>query len=114
MISSLGSSIVSLYARALGSSFNLVDVMEYEFTIDNEDDLITDLEKDPFICSALSSVLCEVYYKYGIFFSANHGGFNFGETFQNKNNSCLDNKYDVTGSTTRDRDAIERGNENTD
>ena len=101
MISSLGSSIVSLYARALGSSFNLVDVMEYEFTIDNEDDLITDLEKDPFICSALSSVLCEVYYKYG-------------ETFQNKNNSCLDNKYDVTGSTTRDRDAIERGNENTD
>ena len=58
--SSLGSSIVSLYARALGSSLNLVDVMGYEFTIDDEDDLITDLEKDPFISSALSSTLCEI------------------------------------------------------
>ena len=38
-----------------------------EFTIDDEDDLITDLEKDAFISSALSSILCEVYYKYEIF-----------------------------------------------
>ena len=39
--------------------------MGYEFTIDNEDDLITNLKKDPFISTALSSSLCEVHYKYG-------------------------------------------------
>ena len=58
MISSLGSSIISLYARTLGSGLDFVDVMGYEFTIDNENDLITDLEKDPFISTALSSCLC--------------------------------------------------------
>ena len=62
-----GSSIISLYARVLGSGLDLVDVMGYEFTIDNEDNLITDLGKDPFISTALSSCLCEVYYKYGLF-----------------------------------------------
>ena len=33
--------------------------------LDDEEDLITDLEKDPFISTALSSCLCEVYHKYG-------------------------------------------------
>ena len=46
MMSSFGSSIISLYARALGSGLKLVDVMGYEFMIDNKDDLITNLEKD--------------------------------------------------------------------
>ena len=49
MISSLGSSILSFYVRALESGLDFVDVMGYEFTIDSEDDIITDLEKDPFI-----------------------------------------------------------------
>ena len=47
MISSLGSSIVSLYTRALGSSLNLVNVMGHKIVINNEDDLKTDFKKTP-------------------------------------------------------------------
>ena len=82
MISSLGSSIVSLYARALGYGLNLVDVSGYEFTMDEEDDLITDLEKDPFISSAfflvMRNILMAYSYSYAKYtqvrtiFGANH------------------------------------------
>ena len=52
IIYSFGSSIVHLYARALGSSLNYVDFSGYK-SIDDEDDLITDLGQDPFISEDL-------------------------------------------------------------
>ena len=109
MISSLGSSILYLYARALGSGLDFVDVIGYEFTIDSEDDLITDLGKDPFISTALSSCLCEVYYKYGKFFAPITGALISAKHFKIKK-SCLHNKYDGTKETdtTRDQHAVER------
>ena len=118
MISSLGSSIISLYARALGSGLDLVDVMGYEFAIDNEDDLITDLGKDPFISTALSSCLCEVYCKYGNFLAPITGAIISAKHFKIKN-TFLHNKYDGTReNTTRETDTsdqrAERGDENTD
>ena len=110
-----------LYTRALGSGLSLVDVMGYEFTIDNENGLIADLEKDLFISTALSHCLCEVYYKYGKLLAPVTAGLISAKHFKIKN-SCLDNKYDGTGSTTiRDGDLqeaprgrIERGDENTE
>ena len=84
MISSLGSSIISLYARALGSGLNLVDVMGYEFTIGDKDDLITDLEKDPFILTPLFFRLMRSILQVREIVCTNHRGANFGETFHNK------------------------------
>ena len=109
----------SLYARALGSGLDLFDVMGYEFTIDAKDDLIMDLEKDPFISTALSSCLCQVYYKYGKLLAPATACLISAKHFKIKN-SCLDNKYDGTGSTTTGdnqeapRGGIERGDKNTE
>ena len=80
-IEKLYSSIISLYARVLGS----------EFTIDNKDDLITDLGKDPFISTALSSCFCE----YGNLLAPITRAMISAKHFK-INNSCLHNKYDGT------------------
>ena len=87
--------------------------MGYEFTIDSEDDLITDLAKDPFISTALSSCLCEVYYKYGSFLVPITGALISAKHLKIKD-YCLHNKYDGTREnttttetdTTRDQHAV--------
>ena len=114
MIPSLGSSIINLCAKALGSGLHLVDVMEYEFTINNEDDLITDLDKGPFISTALSSCVCEVYYNYGKSLAPVTACLIAAKHFKIQN-SCLDNKYDGTGNPPEaTRGGTERGDENTE
>ena len=96
---------------------DFVNVMGYEFTIDNEYDLITDLEKDPFISTALSSCLCKVYYKYGNFLAPIIEALISAKHFEIKLFG-LHNEYDGTRKiTTRDQHAVERaerGNEHTD
>lgn len=60
MIKSLGSSVVSILIRAFDYGLN-----ELNCEIDDESELQNDLEQDPFLSTALSSLLCEIYYKYG-------------------------------------------------
>lgn len=60
MVKSLGSSIVCVLIRAL--KHGLTDL---KWEIDSEDALQKDLEQDPFLSTALSGMLCEIYYKYG-------------------------------------------------
>ena len=70
--------IIKLYARyeaklgqtitkSLGSSFISLYVMlvKCEFELNDENNLIKDLEEDPFINNALNSKLCDLYYTFG-------------------------------------------------
>ena len=57
MTKTLGNSFINLYVMAVSRSFNVT----------NPPKLIEDLEEDPFINHALTSVCCELYYKYGMY-----------------------------------------------
>ena len=62
MVKSLGSTVINTLVRTLGYGMDhLTPLCE----IDDSDELQKDLEKDPIISSVLSSILCEIYYKYG-------------------------------------------------
>ena len=52
---SLVSCVISLYVK----------LVEYAYEVDDETDLIKDLKEDPFVTSALNSILCDMYYKFG-------------------------------------------------
>ena len=65
MIDSMGSSLISLYTRALGGTLKTIDLMGHRLCIDDEDKLAHDLERDPTVTMALSEALCETYYKFG-------------------------------------------------
>lgn len=80
MTKTLGNSFINLY---------VIGVSKY-FHVENPPKLLEDLEEDPFINHALTSVCCELYYKYGMYLApftamlttARHINFN-----QNKKNS---------------------------
>ena len=61
MVKSLGSTVINTLVRTLGYGMDHLTPM---CEIDDSDDLQKDLETDPIISSALSSILCEIYYKY--------------------------------------------------
>ena len=57
MTKTLGNSFINLYVMAVSRYFNIT----------NPPKLIEDLEEDSFINHALTSVCCELYYKYGMY-----------------------------------------------
>ena len=67
-----------------------MDVSKY-FNVVNQPKLIEELEEDPFINHALTSVCCELFYKYGMYLApftamqttARH--INFNKFIDNKN-----------------------------
>ena len=56
MTKTLGNSFINLYVMAVSRYFNVTNLPK----------LIEALEEDPFINHALTSVCCELYYKYGM------------------------------------------------
>jgi len=60
MTKSLGASLLCLYASAASILLPLPPERQLA--------LVADLEKDPFVSSALSSACCELYFHYGMFF----------------------------------------------
>ena len=93
MTKTLGNSFISLYLMGVSRYFNVV----------NPPKLIEDLEEDPFINQALTSVCCELYYmyKYRVYLApftamlttARHIDFNKNKNIDNKN--LDDNNNDV-------------------
>ena len=57
MTKTLGNSFINLYVMGVARYFNVT----------NPPKLIEDLEEDPFINHALTSICCELYYKYGMY-----------------------------------------------
>ena len=57
MTKTLGNSFINLYVMGVLKYFNVI----------NPPKLIEDLEEDPFINHALTSVCCELYHKYGMY-----------------------------------------------
>ena len=57
MTKTLGNSFINLYVMGVSKYFNVI----------NPPKLIEDLEEDPFINHAMTSVCCELYYKYGMY-----------------------------------------------
>ena len=57
MTKTLGNSFIDLYVMGVSKYFN----------VENPPKLLEDLEEDPFINHALTSVCCELYYKYGMY-----------------------------------------------
>ena len=81
MTKTLGTSFINLYVMAVSRYFNVV----------NPPKLIEDLEEAPFTNHTLTSVYCELFYKYGMYLTsftamvttARHIGFN-----KNKKKDC--------------------------
>ena len=57
MTKTLGNSFINLCVMGVSNYFNVI----------NPSKLLEDLEEDPFINHALTSVCCELYYKYGMY-----------------------------------------------
>ena len=57
MTKTLGNSFINLYVMAVSRYFNVT----------NPPKVIEGLEEDPFINHALTSICCELYYKYGMY-----------------------------------------------
>ena len=57
MTKTLGNSCINLYVMGVSKYFNVI----------NPPKLLEDLEEDPFINHALTSICCELYYKYGMY-----------------------------------------------
>ena len=80
MTKTLGNSVINVYVMCVSKYLN----------VGNPPQLMTDLKEDPFINHALTSVCCELYYKYGMYLApftamlttARHIDFN---TDKNKN-----------------------------
>ena len=83
MTKTLGNSFINLYVMAVSRYFNVTNLPK----------LIEDLEEDPFINHALTSVCCELHYRYRMYLApftamlttARHIDFN-------KNKNIVDNK----------------------
>ena len=92
MTKTLGNSFINLYVMGVSKYFNVI----------NPPKLLEDLEEDPFINHALTSICCELYYKYGMYLApftamlttAKHINFN-------KNKNAIDKNGDPgnTGSS---------------
>ena len=57
MTKTLGNSFINLYVMGVSKYFNVI----------NPPKIIEDLEEDPHINHAMTSVCCELYYKYGMY-----------------------------------------------
>ena len=57
MVKSLGCSIINMYSMGACAALG----------ISNQDELSEDLQKDPFLNSALQRATCELYYRFGSF-----------------------------------------------
>ena len=85
MTKTLGNSFINLYVMGVSKYFH----------VENPPKLLEDLEEDPFINHALTSVCCELYYKYGMYLApftamlttAKHINFNKNKNAIEKNES---------------------------
>ena len=85
MTKTLGNSFINLYVMGVSKYFN----------VENPPKLLEDLEEDPFINHALTSVCCELYCKYGMYLAlftamlttAKHINFNKNKNAIEKNES---------------------------
>ena len=85
MTKTLGNSFINLYVMGVSKYFN----------VENPPKLLEDLEEDPFINHALTSVCCELYYKYGMYLApftamlttTKHINFNKNKNVIEKNES---------------------------
>ena len=83
MTKTLGNSFINLYVMDVSKYFNVI----------NPPKLLEALEKDPIINHALTSVCCELYYKYGMYLApftailttAKHINFNKNKNSIEKN-----------------------------
>ena len=83
MTKTLGNSFINLYVTGVQKNFNVI----------NPPKLLEDLEEDPFINHALTSICCELYYKYGMYLApftamlttAKHINFNKNKNAIDKN-----------------------------
>ena len=82
MVKSLGKSIINMYSMgacaALGKS--------------NQDALSEDLEKDPFLNSALQRFTCELYYRFGSFLAPLSIGIIMSRHYLSEHNKMEENK----------------------
>ena len=60
MVKLLGKSIINMYSMGACSALGIT----------NQDTLSEDLEKDPFLNSALQRFTCELYYRFGLFLAS--------------------------------------------
>ena len=70
IVKSLGKSIINMYSMAACAALG----------IGNQDALSEDLESDPFLNSALQRFTCELYYRFGSFFSSLKHWVNYEQT----------------------------------
>ena len=83
MTKTLGNSFINLYVMGNSKYLNVI----------NPSKLLEDLEEDPFINHALTSICCELYYKYGMYLAlftamlttAKHINFNKNKNAIDKN-----------------------------
>ena len=83
MTKTLGNSFINLYPMGVSKYFNVIHPPK----------LLEDLEEDPFINHALTSICCELYYKYGMYLApftamlttAKHINFNKNKNAIDKN-----------------------------
>lgn len=95
MTKTLGNSFINLYVMGVSKYFNVVDPPK----------LFEDLEEDPFINHALTSVCCELYYKYGMYlapFTAMLTTVKHINFKKNKNNS-IENSIETDGEPRNER-----------
>ena len=70
MVKSLGKSIINMYSMGACSALGIT----------NQDASSEDLENDPFLNSALQRFTCELYYRFGSFFSSLKHWNNYEQT----------------------------------
>ena len=83
MTKNLGNTFINLYVMGVAKDFNVI----------NPPKLLEDLEEDTFINHTLTSICCELYYKYGMYLArftamlttAKHINFNKNKNVKDKN-----------------------------
>ena len=68
VVTILGQSILSLYARAIGLTLPF-ELFGIKVSLSSEERLTEDLSNDPIINNSMASALSEVCYKYGVYLS---------------------------------------------
>lgn len=99
VVTTVGNSILSLYARAIGLA-TPADILGIRISLNSEENLTNDLNNDPIISNSLAYALSEICYKYGVYLSpliatlitTKHLSFNKSTT--NKNTYIINNSND--------------------
>ena len=96
MVKSLGHSVINMYSMEACAALG----------ISNQDALSEDLEKDPFLNSALQRATCELYYRFGSFLAPLSVGIITSRHYLSEHNK---NGEQTSGTiATRDAEAQER------